>query len=81
MILNITDRRKRKDRWKCINAVIEDTWHDNKHDDADQASRDLEREMPYDERTGISLSAAIEWAMASKSDVTLFFYDKGKGIE
>ncbi len=80
MILNIIDRRKRKHRWLCINAIIEDTWHDNSNEDADQApDDDPKHEVLYDQREGISLSEAVEWAMEKKAKVTLFLYDEGMG--
>lgn len=80
MIWNIVDRRKRPQRWRKINAIIEPTWHDNSCADADEAE-----EMPgdddfsIDQREGVSLAEAITWASDAPCPVTLFIYDEGDG--
>ena len=77
MILNIIDHRERPHRWKYVDAIIEPTWHDNRALDADQAKGD-ENDLPYDERRGISLADAIEWAMERPIGFTLYIYDAGR---
>ncbi|MBI3437882.1 MAG: hypothetical protein HY054_04405 [Proteobacteria bacterium] len=80
MICNIIDARERKYRWKKINAIIEATWHDNSCQDtdiADSVSADIE--VTYEQREGISLMEAVEWAHADPCPVTLYLYDEGKG--
>ena len=78
MIWNIVDRREREYRWKCINAIVEPTWHDNSAKDADQADS-WPDEFEYDERESISLFEAINWAGSLPYPVTLYLYDEGKG--
>ena len=79
MIWNIVDRRKRKYRWREINAVIEDTAHDNSCEDADQCDEQLDAVM-YEERRHISLHDAITWAEKASGKVTLYLYDQNSGI-
>jgi hypothetical protein len=81
MIWNIVDHRKRVYRCAKVNAIIEATWHDNSCQDTDIASgvRPAD-EITYDEREGISLHDAIEWANHQSCPVTLYLYDKGAGI-
>lgn len=82
MIWNIIDRRQRPYRWKIVNAVIEAVEHDNSVEDADRADQfDLSTIIDYDERTGISVNAAVEWASQQKGPVTLYLYDQGRGTE
>jgi hypothetical protein len=45
MILNIVDRRKQIYRWKCIDAIIEPTWHDNACADSDYADHEYGEPM------------------------------------
>jgi hypothetical protein len=78
MIWNIIDKRERRYRWKRINAIIEPTWHDNSCHDSDQAEEDLDAGV-YEQREGISLAEAVEWANAKPYPVTLFLYDEGRG--
>ena len=81
MILNVIDRRARPHRWKRVNAVIEDTWHDNTVADSDQAPRSREGEgIDYDERRDVSVAEAIVWASALDAAVTLYLYDQGAGV-
>jgi hypothetical protein len=80
MICNIVDSRKRRHRWKRINAVIEATSHDNCVDDADEQSETVD-DILYDERKHISIAEAVAWANSQPSPVTLFLYDEGEGIE
>lgn len=79
MIFNIVDRRKRPFRWREINAIIEATAHDNAANDSDQVPSTME-DITYDELEGVSLQEAIAWADSQLSAVTLYLYDKGKGI-
>jgi hypothetical protein len=80
MIWNIIDRRERPYRWKIVNAVIEAVEHDNSVQDADQADEfDPSTIVDYDERNGISIHAAVEWASKQPSPVTLYLYDEGRG--
>ena len=78
MIWNIIDNRKRRYRWKRINAIIEATWHDNPGTDSDQAESSPD-DIVYDQREGVSLADAIAWANSLPSGVTLFLYDEGRG--
>ena len=81
MIWNIIDRRKRPYRWKCVNAIIEDTWHDNSVSDSDEAPEDLSGAgVIYDQRASITLTEAIRWANEQVSPVTLYIYDEGAGF-
>jgi hypothetical protein len=82
MIWNIIDRRVRPHRWKCINAIVEATWHDNGRStdsDRDQAESGPD-DVTYLQREGISLADAIAWANSLPGGVTLFLYDEGKGF-
>jgi len=79
MIWNIVDNRKRKYRWLEINAVIEDTFHDNSCEDSDQAAEAIDG-TTYDQRKNILLHDAIVWAERASGQVTLYLYDKGQGI-
>lgn len=74
MIANVIDNRKSPYRWKCVNAIIEPAWHDNKCRDADQAEPVL-GELDYDERPGLSVNDAIEWANHLPFLVTLYLLD------
>lgn len=76
MILNIKDSRKRRNRWKAVDAVIEPTWYDNTLEDADQSSSSP-NESECESREGISLSEAVAWAGSVGYPVTLFLYDAG----
>jgi len=80
VIYNIVDSRERKYRWKRVNAIIEATWHDNSCKDTDLAEDvPAEIEVTYEQREGISLKEAIDWAHADPCPVTLYLYDEGKG--
>jgi len=82
MIWNIIDRRQRPYRWKIVNAVIEAVEHDNSVPDADQADEfDPRTVIDYDERNGISVYAAVEWASQQRTPVTLYLYDQDKGTK
>jgi hypothetical protein len=78
VIENIIDRRQHQYRWKCINAIVEPTCHDNDVADSDQSERGPD-DIVYDQREDISLADAIAWANALPERVTLFLYDQGKG--
>ena len=88
MILNVIDRRarphrwkRRPHRWKRVNAIIEDAWHDNTVEDADQAPQSREDEgIDDDERRGVSVAEAVAWASALDAAVTLYLYDEGAGV-
>ena len=78
MILNIVDRRKHAYRWKKVNAIIEPTWHDNSIANSDQA--EVRHEDPeYEQREGVSVVDAVQWASALSFGVTLYLYDFGDG--
>ena len=79
MIFNIIDRRKRRYRWKSIDAILEATSHDNACDDSDEALP-TENDIFYDERSSISLSEAVIWAQEIPCPVTLYLYDLGAAI-
>jgi hypothetical protein len=74
MILNVIDDRKLRYRWEHINAVAEPTWHDNQCPDADQTTP-TKNELAYEERAGISVKEAIEWANNLTYSVTLYLSD------
>ena len=83
MIGNIVDRRKRRRRFKVVNAIIEPTRHDNSVKGGDRAPRNTKmdkRWIGYDEREKISVNDAIRWAWSHADFVTLYLYDKGDGI-
>ena len=79
MIWNVIDRRKRLYRWKCINAIVEPTWHDNSCTDTDFAEQHP-AEIEYEEREGMSVAEAVNWAQAFSFPVTLYLYDEGEGV-
>ncbi len=80
MIWNIIDRRTRPYRWARINAIIEATCQDNMCADTDIAPEpDAETHIVYDEREGVSLNEAINWANTQTCQVTLYLYDEGQG--
>ncbi len=79
MIWNIVDNRSRKYRWKTVNVIIENTAHDNDCKDSDQLVE--ENEAPdYEQRVGVLLHEAIQWAEAEDGKVTLYLYDEGESI-
>lgn len=77
MIWNIIDKRKRRYRWKRIDAEVEPTWHDNTCPDSDQAEQVEQGVVQYEKQKGISLAEAVTWATAKPYPVTLFLYDEG----
>ena len=80
MIWNVIDRRKRAYRWTKINAIVEATWHDNSVNDGDIAPVvDDQGEVTYDQKEGISVHEAINWANSQTCPVTLYLYDEGTG--
>ena len=79
MIWNIIDSRKRKYRWREVNAVIEDIRNDHNVADTDDFEGENDLAPVYDERKGISLHDAIRWA-EEEGKVTLYLYDMGDGI-
>lgn len=81
MIWNIVDRRKRRYRWKRINAIVEAVEHDNSCDDSDQAPQaDVLTVVDYDDLEAVSVQRAINWANSMESAVTLYLYDEEDGI-
>jgi hypothetical protein len=78
MILNIIDKRKRPYRWRCIDATIEPTWHDNTCADCDHADEGDPGAVVWEGRTGIALAEAVVWAAAKPYAVTLYLYDEGR---
>jgi hypothetical protein len=79
MIENISDHRERPHRWRCINAIIEPTWHDNDGGPDRDQSEPGRGDIAYDQREGISLAEAIAWANGLPDRVTLYLYDEGRG--
>ena len=77
MLCNIIDHRKSPYRWAKVNAVIENTSHDNGVDNADFIEAPNEHGVLCDDRDDISLNDAIVWAQSQKVPVTLFIYDAG----
>lgn len=76
MIVNIIDRREKPYRWLQVNAIVEATWHDNAVPDSDQAEVRHE-DSDYEEREGVSVAEAVQWASALGSRVTLHLYRSG----
>jgi hypothetical protein len=82
-ILNIIDRRKKPYRFKRVNAIIEPTRHDNSVKDGDRAGRNPKQDkawIGYDEKEHVDVAYAIQWASKHKDSVTLYLYDKDRGI-
>ncbi len=80
MIWNIVDRRERVYRWKSVNAIIEAVEHDNWCADSDQAPHaDVMEVIDYDQKEGVSVAEAIEWANQQRCPLTFYLYDEGKG--
>jgi hypothetical protein len=76
VILNIIDRRSSCYRWQKVNAIIEATWHDNSVPGSDQA--EVSYELPdFEEREGLSVLEAVQWASDVPTSVTLYLYDLG----
>ena len=80
MIHNVIDNRKRRYRWKRIDAVIEATAHDNSVADADEQAPGP-NDVVYNSRKGISLAEAIAWGTSEAAPVTLYLYDEGSDID
>lgn len=78
MIWNIIDKRARQYRWKCVNAIIEATSHDNTVRDSDEAPM-TPSDVIYDQRESVTLAEAIQWANEQTCPVTLYIYDEGRG--
>jgi hypothetical protein len=78
VIYNIIDKRMRPYRWRKINAIIEATAHDNSCADSDQQP-ESDDDVTYDQREGISLAEAVQWAISAGSPVTLYLWDEGDG--
>ena len=80
MIWNIIDGRKRRYRWRKVNAVIENIEHDNSVEDTDIFDEDNQSAPLYEEKRGVLLHEAIEWAESTPGKVTLYLYNDGDGI-
>ena len=81
MLLNIIDSRKNKYRWQEVNAVIEDTSHDNSCKNSEKTDPSPDEDyVGFEQRESISINEAIKWAENCSGKVTLFLYDKGDGI-
>ena len=81
MICNVIDMRTRPHRWKRVNAIVEATWHDNTVNDADEAACPLPaNEVTYEERAGVTVEEAVQWAISQPCPVTLYLYDEGAGF-
>lgn len=81
MIWNIIDKRRRRYRWRVVNAIVEAVEHDNSCVDADQAPEsDLSVVVDYDALEAVSVNEAIKWAMQQPCPVTLYLYDEGGGF-
>lgn len=76
MLQNIIDRRRRPYRWRQVDVIAEPTWHDNACPDADPAEQ-IDQDPGYASRKGISLSEAVEWAIAMPVPMTLYLHDAG----
>jgi len=76
MICNIIDNRRRRHRWKSVDAIIEATSNDNSVHDADEQPGGPD-DIVYASRKGVSVAEAIAWANAEPSVVTLYLYDEG----
>ncbi|PHQ66914.1 MAG: hypothetical protein COB92_06135 [Robiginitomaculum sp.] len=81
MLCNIIDSRKKTYRWAKLNAVIENTSHDNGVTNSDYREEPSRGGITYEDKIGVSLNEAIVWAEKQKFPVTLFLYDEGDGIE
>lgn len=76
MIWNIIDERGNRYRWAKVHAIIEAAWHDNSVSGADEVPpANLETEVTFDERYGISVREAIIWANSQNCPVTLYLRD------
>ena len=81
MLCNIRDNRKRPNRWREVNAIVEATEHDNSCPDSDQAPEsDPKLTVDYDALEAVSVQEAIDWANSQPCPVTLFLYDLGGGF-
>jgi hypothetical protein len=80
MTWNIIDCRSRPYRWKRVNPIIEAVEHDNSVADADQASESSPLDViDYDQREGITVRDAIDWATDQRLPITPYLYDDGAG--
>ena len=81
MLWNIIDNRKRRYRWRVVNAIVEAVEADNSCVDADQAPRaDPSVVVDYDALEAVSVNEAIRWAIEQPCPVTLYLYDEGGGF-
>lgn len=81
MLWNIIDNRKRRYRWREVNAIVEAIEHDNSCKDADQASEsDPAITVDYAALEAVSVSEAVKWAESQPCPVTLYLYDLGSGF-
>lgn len=80
MIWNVIDNRTRRYRWRKVNAVIENVEHDNSVEDTDIFDEENNLAPVYEDKRGVLLHEAIEWAESAPGKVTLYLYDDGAGI-
>jgi hypothetical protein len=81
MIWNIVDNRKRRHRWKVVNAIVEAVEHDNSCADSDQAPKcDPSVVVDYAALEAVSVNDAVRWAMDQPCRVTPYLYDEGAGF-
>ncbi|WP_255245859.1 hypothetical protein [Sphingobium sp. D43FB] len=63
-----------------MNAIIEAIEHDNTVADADQALEAAPEDViDYDQKEGVTVKEAVDWANQQRCPVTLYLYDDGKG--
>ncbi len=81
MLCNIVDKRKRRHRWRKVNAIVEATEHDNANGDSDQVPEEEQGiAVTYEELVGVSVHEALQWASNFDGPTTLFLYDDGDGV-
>ncbi|MEE9346664.1 MAG: hypothetical protein V3U82_00615 [Robiginitomaculum sp.] len=80
MLCNIIDAWDNPYKWAKLNAVIENTSHDNGIEASDHSEAPDCGGIVFECRYNISLNEAIIWAESQKFPVTLFLYDEGIGV-
>lgn len=81
MLWNIIDNRKRRYRWREVNAIVEAIEHDNSCEDADQApASDPSVYVLCESLEAVSVAEAVKWAESQPCPVTLYLYDLGDGF-
>lgn len=80
-MVNIIDNRKRRYRFRKVNAIVEAAWHDNSCTNSDRVDPDPNDDGPnYCQNEHITVAEAVVWANTFPTDVTLYLYDKDGGI-